>query len=265
MCAVSYLNTVPLVWGMLEGPEKDLFDLTFAVPSECAAQVRSGKADIGIVPVAALLEQQLEIFRGTGIACRGPVRSILLISTKPFSGIEVLAVDSGSRTSVMLSRIILAAHGANPDLIVMDPQLNEMLEAADAALLIGDAALGQDPDALRARGLYVADLGEEWVRITGLPMVFAVWAGRKEVHTAEAERAFIDSCRFGLDRIDEIASAEHVRRGVSAELAREYLTEHIVFELGEAEYRGLDRFLAEAAALPPANYIQPAVAAMEKS
>jgi chorismate dehydratase len=262
---VSYLNTVPLVWGMLHGLQRGVFDLTFEVPSVCAAKVRDGQADIGIVPVATLLDQKLEIFRGTGIACHGPVRTILLISKKPFANVEVLAVDSGSRTSVMLSRIILREiHGAEPALISMQPQLRPMLEAADAALIIGDAALLLDPAELRERGLYVADLGADWTRMTGLPMVFAVWAGVKEVHTSANEAAFVESLQFGLQHIDDIVAGEHEMRGVSARLARQYLTEHIVFELGDTEYRGMEAFLQAAAALPAAQYLQPAVVASEK-
>ncbi len=88
MCAVSYLNTVPLVWGMLHGEQREIFDLEFALPSECADRLRDGRADIGLPPVAALLDQDLAIFRGAGIASRGAVRTILLISRKPFDRIE---------------------------------------------------------------------------------------------------------------------------------------------------------------------------------
>ncbi len=264
MCAVSYFNTVPLVWGMLHGPQRGVFDLQFAVPSACAARVRDGRADIGIVPIATLLEQDLTIFRGTGIACRGPVRTILLISKRPFAGIEVLAVDSGSRTSVMLSRIILrSAHQANPALVTMEPRLKTMLEVADAALIIGDAALLLEPDELRAQGLYVADLGIEWTRLAGLPMVFAVWAGRSAVYSIANEAAFIGSCQYGLAHLDQIVQLEHLRRGITAQLAREYLTDNLVLELGENEYCGMDAFLKAAADLPPANYIQLAQTASE--
>jgi predicted solute-binding protein len=249
---------------MLHGPQCGIFDVSFAVPSVCAAQLRSGEVDIGIVPVAALLEQQLEIFRGTGIACRGPVRTILLISRMPYSDIEVLATDSGSRTSVLLSRIILeTAYGAKPALTTMPPALGPMLNAADAALIIGDAALLLDPDELRARGLNVLDLGDEWVRLYGLPMVFAVWAGRREAHTCEFERAFVDSCRFGLEHLDEIAEHEHHRRGISAAFVRQYLTEHVVLELGETEYRGMKAFMDTAAALEPAPVIHTAAVTTE--
>jgi predicted solute-binding protein len=236
---------------MLEGPQRDLFDLSFAVPSACAEQLHDGRADIGIVPVAALLEQRLTIFRGTGIACRGAVRTILLISKKPFAEIRVLAVDSGSRTSVLLSRIVLGRlHGATPSLIAMPPELPLMLAVADAALVIGDAALLLDPEELRLRDLFVADLGEEWLTVTGLPMVFALWAGRAEVHNPANEAAFVDSCRYGLSHIDDIVASEHQRRGVSAELVRDYLTRNIVFEIGDEETRGLQMFLEAAAALP---------------
>lgn len=250
---------------MLHGPQRGVFNLQFAVPSACAEQVRNGESDIGIVPIATLLEQDLTIFRGTGIACRGSVRTILLISKIPFAGIDALAVDSGSRTSVLLSRIVLrSAHRANPSLITMEPRLRPMLEAADAALIIGDAALLLEPDQLRSQGLYVADLGAEWTRLAGLPMVFAVWAGRAEVYSASNEAAFLDSCHFGLDHIDDIVRLEHSRRGITPQLARQYLSDNLVLELGENEYRGMDTFLQAAAELPPVQYIQLAETASEK-
>ncbi len=251
---------------MLEGPQRNAFDLSFEVPSVCADLVVKGDADIGIIPVATLLLSDLAIFRGTGIACRGEVRTILLISRKPFSEIEVLAVDSGSRTSVMLSRIVLRRRfGAAPALITMDPDLDEMLASADAALVIGDAALVLEPDQLRTQGLYVADLGAEWVALSGLPMVFAVWAGRQEIHSVEIEQVFLDSCRFGLQRIDEIAEREWRERGVSRQLARDYLKHNIVFELGDDEYRGMEAFLHAAAELPPAQYIETAATSVTEN
>src|SRR5438552_10889942 len=143
---VSYLNTVSLVWGMLHGDQRDLFDLSFAIPSECADRLADGRADIGIVPSVELNRQKLAIIRGTGIACRGPVRSILLISKVPFGEIRTLATDSSSRTSVALSRIVLARkYGVEPRLSSQRPHLAEMLEHCDAALIIGDAALVLNP------------------------------------------------------------------------------------------------------------------------
>jgi len=159
VCAVSYLNTSPLVWGMLHGDQRGAFDLTFRVPSECASAVASGEADIGIIPAIELNRHDYGRIRGLGIASRGPVRSILLVSSKPFGEIETLAGDTSSRTSVALARVILARrYGAQPRLIARPPDLVRMLEDADAGLIIGDPALHLDPAAL---GDYVLDLGAE--------------------------------------------------------------------------------------------------------
>jgi chorismate dehydratase len=229
---------------MLHGPQRGFFDLEFQIPSVCADHVAAGRADIGIIPSFELTRQDLAIVPGTGIACHGPVRSILLVSKVPAGEIQRLAVDSSSRTSVELARVLLAQnYGARPALIAHPPDLEAMLRLADAALVIGDPALQLDPAALPYE---VHDLGGEWVESTGLPMVFAVWAGREETITAETIEAFQESCRYGRERIEEIVAAEAPRRGFAPELVREYLTRHIVHELGERDYEGLDRFLREA-------------------
>lgn len=250
MCAVSYLNTVPLVWGLLHSSDQALrsvFDVRFALPSICADQLRSGEADIGIVPVIEMARQGLDYFRGVGIACHGPVRTILLISKVPFEKIRTLATDAGSRSSVMLSRVILAEkYGAAPKLISRPPDLPSMLAEADAALIIGDAALQLDPEKLPFETL---DLGQVWNEMTGLPMVFAVWSGRKEVMQPRFEQAFLDSCRYGLDHMDDIVAAEAPSRGFAPELVRTYLTKHIVFELGPRDLEGLQLYLKHALAL----------------
>ena len=109
--------------------------------------------------------------------CHGPVRSILLISKVPFQQIRTLSADSSSRTSVMLSRIVLARkYGAFPEIRTHRPDLAEMLDFDDACLIIGDPALVLDPATLP---FHVLDLGAEWTEMTDLPMVFAVWAERR--------------------------------------------------------------------------------------
>lgn len=246
VCAVSFLNTVPLVWGMLHGEQQGLFDLSFCLPSECAERLADGRADVGIVPVMEMARQGLDIVPGTGIACRGPVRSILLISKVPFERVRTLAADSSSRTSVELARIILARRfGAAPVLTRHAPDWQSMLAAHDACLVIGDPALRIDPAQLPYACL---DLGAEWLSLTGLPMVFAVWAGRgaRQVRAGDFEASY----RFGAARIGEIAAAEHARRAISRELAYSYLTENIKFIIGPEESAGLQRFLEFAAALP---------------
>jgi predicted solute-binding protein len=231
---------------MLHGAQRGLFDLDFQIPAACSDQLASGAADIGIVPSFELTRLDLETLPGTGIACHGPVRSILLVSKVPARKIRRLAVDSSSRTSVQLARVLLAQrYGAKPEPLSHAPDLEAMLQIADAALVIGDPALHIDPARLSYE---VHDLGGEWVEETGLPMVFAVWAGRKGVVTPEVVEAFQESCRYGRERIEEIVSTEAPRRGLARELVREYLGRHIVHELGPKDYEGLRLFLSWARA-----------------
>lgn len=231
---------------MVHGEQQGQFDLTFGLPAECADRLASGNADIGLVPSIELTRQKLAIIRGAGIACSGPVRSILLVSKVPFGRIQTLAADSSSRTSVMLARIILAkSHGSEPDIVSAPPDLPSMLENSDACLIIGDPALLLDEANLP---FYVLDLGAEWTDMTELPMVFAVWAARAELPTQDPA-PFLGSLAYGMNRIDEMVKLESVKRSVSPELARHYLKKNIVFHLGQAEYQGLDLFLQYAGQL----------------
>jgi predicted solute-binding protein len=226
---------------MLHGSQQGLFDLLFRVPSECADLVASGAADIGIIPAFELTRQNLAVVPGVGIASRGAVRSILLISKCPAAEIRTLAGDTSSRTSVALARIVLARKfGGSPRVLPAAPDLDSMLAGADAALIIGDPALRLDPEALP---YHVYDLGREWTEWTGLPMVFAVWAGRAEVIVTDVIAAFQESSTYGQARIEEIVRAESAARGFAPELVRRYLTRHIVSEVGERERAGMDLFL----------------------
>jgi predicted solute-binding protein len=120
-----------------------------------------------------------------------------------------------------------------------------MLSRCDAALVIGDPALAIDPLHVPYR---VLDLGDEWTSMTGLPMVFAVWAARPDA-PGQDSKPFSDSLSFGLEHLEQIVREYHSKVGISVDLARKYLTEHIVFELGGREYEGLERFLQYAAEL----------------
>jgi len=226
---------------MLHGHQQGLFDLDFRIPAGCADQVASGAADIGIIPSFELTRQDLEIVRGAGIACHSAVRSILLISAKPAAQIRTLAADSSSRTSVQLARVILSRKfGATPEVFPHAPDAEAMLRHADAALIIGDPALRLDPSRLPYHSY---DLGAEWIEMTGLPMVFAVWAGHRAVVTPEVADAFRASCRYGCEHMEEIVALEAARREFSPDVVREYLTRHIVHELDDRDYQGMELFL----------------------
>ncbi len=269
--AVSFLNTAPLVWGLLHGPQKGRLDVRFVVPSECADDLREDRADIGLVPIIELARQpELSVIPGGLIGCRGPVRSILLISKLPAAEIRTLAADTSSRTSVVLTELVLRSKGVH-ELAVRPhaPDLDGMLSEADAALVIGDPALRIDPTMSTWKGqpVEVHDIGAAWVEMTGLPMVFAVWAGKEPLDPTTAE-VFERSKAYGLDRIDDIVAAESANRGFAPAHVREYVTGHISYEFGSRERQAIDLYLdmAAQAGLAPqakARYVESAFAAAQ--
>ena len=256
--AVSFLNTSPLVWGLLHGPQKGRMDLRFVVPSECADDLREGRADIGLVPIIELARQpDLAVIPGSAIVCQGAVRSILLVSTCPLAEIRSLAADTSSRTSVVLTQLVLGYQGVqSPAVTPHQPDLDAMLRKADAALIIGDPALRIDPEMSlwQGRPVFVYDIGEQWVQMTGLPMVFAVWAAKERVDPSAAG-VFEESKRYGLSRTEEIVRLESAARGFDPDLVRAYITGHISYELGPRERLAIDRYLqlAEDAGHAPKN------------
>lgn len=226
---------------MLHGPQRNEVDLSFSVPSDCARDAGRGEVDIGLVPVAEIARREMETVPGVGISCRGAVRSILLLSRVPWKQIKSLATDASSRTSVELARVILRErYGVEPRMTQQQPVLEEMLAHSDAALIIGDSALRVEPEASSYEWL---DLGAEWFEMTGLPFVFAAWAGKPGLAIDRLTTITMDSYSFGKAHIEEIVDGQHGRRGISKELAHRYLTQHIRFVTGRAEQQGLEAFL----------------------
>ncbi len=251
VCAVSYLNTVPLVWGFLHGQQKDLVDLSFRLPADCADLMRSGQADVGLAPSIELAAQnELVVIPGCSISSRGPVGSILLVAHKPIEELESIAADTSSRSSVALVQIVLARkYHRSVKIRPYPPRVHEMLDIADAALVIGDPALRFEAEHARTEDsrLWTYDLGAEWAALTRLPMVYAVWAVRRPVADLGLAAIFQASAQFGLAHIDQIAAATAPERGITVERARRYMSQNIRYDWGEPEARGLSLFLEYAA------------------
>jgi chorismate dehydratase len=261
--AISYLNTAPLMWDFEHGHLGQHFDVSYTVPSLCAQAVAEGTADIGIIPAIAYQTiPDLVIIPDIAIAARGPVRSILLVSKVPAEKIKTVAVDTSSRTSVVLLQILFRngwldqshperSEGAwrpakssspQPLLVPMQPQLDQMLASSDAALLIGDPALTVD----RAK-YHTVDLAEAWFRATGKPFVFAFWAVRRAAiaeypDPARLSALFQQSRNHGLAHINDIAREWAARVGISEGDVRDYLSRNIDFTFGESNQAGLDLF-----------------------
>jgi chorismate dehydratase len=255
--AISYLNTAPLMWDFEHGPAGADFDISYTVPSACAADLQSGAADIGIIPAAAYTTVHgLAILPGIAIASRRAVRSILLVSKVPVENIQSVALDTSSLTSVALTKVLFAKYW-NGDRVYssMAPDLDDMLRQHDAGLVIGDPALKVD------RSQYFTyDLAEEWVRLTGKPFVFAFWAVRlaalKDSPT-DLAAIFQNSRDHGLapDNLRKIAAEWAPRLGLSEVGVQSYLMENIHYYLDTACIEGLQLFYSyaqECRALPAA-------------
>jgi chorismate dehydratase len=264
--AISFLNTVPLMWDFEHGTAAAHFDISYTLPSSCAAELAAGTADIGIIPAAAYTQiPDLAILPGVTIAARRPVRSILLVSKVPIEKIHTIALDTSSMTSVALTKVLFERWlGTGRVFTPMAPDLDAMLRDHDAGLVIGDTALQVD----RTRYLTL-DLAEEWIRFTGKPFVFAFWAVRRAtLANAPSDLAaiFQSSRDHGTEpaNIDSIARDWSKHLGITEGDVRAYLTENIHYHLDRGCLEGLQlfyRYAAECGALPPAPPLKFAEAA----
>jgi predicted solute-binding protein len=238
---VSYLNAAPPVHGLDGDPA---FRVEREVPSRVARRLHAGDVDLGLVPSIEYAFGDYAIVPGVAIGSRGKVRSVLLFHHGPLERVRRVALDTSSRTSAALVKVLLPDRlGRNPQYVPMAPSLVDMLAVADAALLIGDPALDHETDAPSL------DLGEEWTRLTGLPFVYAFWAGRPAaVGPARVER-LQSALSAGLGALPEIASRHAGGDPARAAKYEAYLRENIVYRLDEEEQAGLREFYRRAHAL----------------
>ncbi len=249
--AVSYLNVRPLVFGL---DRRDDVSLRFDVPSECARLLDAGEIDLGMVPSITYLDRPGDrIIPGVCIGSDGPVASVALYTTKPIAEVRSIALDTSSRTSAMLTRILCARRfDIAPSFVPHAPDLGAMLAAADAALLIGDPALFANHAALGATKI---DLGEAWSTMTGLPFVWAFWSGPETsgVNSINSRRSAVDllndAAREGSAHLDAIADRYCADRPERQPSARRYLRENLRFALDDRAAEGLRTYYREAAAL----------------
>ncbi|HSY25431.1 MAG TPA: cyclic dehypoxanthinyl futalosine synthase [Polyangiaceae bacterium] len=245
VAAVGYLNARPLYEGLRARASEGALRLDCAVPSEVARQVAEDEADIALMPVAAAATiGDLRMVRGMAIGARGPVRSVVIAAEQPIETLEELAVDLSSRTSVVLTRLVLRHRfGREPRLVGQGPrEAIAGVAGKRGAMVIGDSALE-----IEGRFPHVVDLGLAWREWTDLPFVFAAWCGRKGALSAEDERLLEEAKAEGLARRGAIADEHAGRTGLSPASLRRYLEDAVRYDFGDEERRGLERFYDEAA------------------
>lgn len=279
---VEFLNTAPLVWGFTDGPLAGKYDLSFTLPSQCSEALRRGGADIAIIP--AIEYQRMEnviALPGMSVAAKGEVRSILLVAKRPIEKVKRIALDTSSRSSAALVRLLAAEHWKiHPEFVDAAPDPSEMLKQADAALVIGDPALrialkmdslagkapsGEecckgDPEAMPVPGfetLFVYDVAYQWQEMTGKPCVLAIWTARHDAVSPEVLADFEASKEYGLGRLREIAEGASLKLDLPVRPLERYLSENIHFGLEEEYLAGLQLYYEKAAAAGLIRRVRP--------
>jgi len=266
VAAIDFLNPAPLMWEFEHLPASvelaGRYTLNYMLPSECAASLLDGSADLGLIPIAALTPE-LAIVPGSAIASLDRVRSIQLIvkGARPLEEVRSVAADTASRSSLAYAHILFTKFlGTQPRFLPARADPGAMLVAADAALLIGDPALlaleAREAIERQAGPCQWFDLAHEWHLRTGLPWVAAVWAARPEAIPDPARLIEdLDRSRIaGLAHIDDLVAEWTPRIAIPPATIREYLTHNIHYTLDPACLEALTLFRRHAdeiGLLPP--------------
>ncbi|MET9665198.1 menaquinone biosynthesis protein [Streptomyces sp. NPDC006475] len=249
---IQFLNCLPLYWGLARtGTLLDL-ELSKDTPEKLSEQLVRGDLDIAPVTLVEFLRNadRLVAFPDLAVGCDGPVMSCVIVSQVPLeklSGARV-ALGSTSRTSVRLAQLLLAEqYQVTPDYYTCPPDLGQMMLEAEAAVLIGDAALRASLHDAPRLGLQVHDLGLMWKEWTGLPFVFAVWAARKDYLAREPEmvhevhEAFLASRDLSLQEVAKVSEQAARWETFDAELLERYFRT-LDFRFGPDQLAGVREF-----------------------
>ena len=244
--AVVYLNARPLTWALDASPER--WHVRYDVPSVCAELLHGGGVDLGLIPSIEYLQRpDYRFVPGVGIGSRGEIATVALYTRKAIGDVQTLALDTSSRTSVALTRVLCAKRfGISPRFVPHGPDLAAMTKACDAGLLIGDPAFDADHASL---GLRKIDLGAEWTAMTGLPFIYAAWTGRPGAVSAADVDGLQSAQAEGVAATGAIAVEYGRGNAQVAERAARYLRDNVKYGLGAEEAAGLQLFLDYAAEL----------------
>lgn len=237
--AVSYLNTKPLLYGLLNSPIANDIRLELNIPSVCAQKLRDGEADLALVPVAIIPEiKQPQIVSDYCIGTVGAVKTVCLYSDCPIEEAKAVYLDHHSRTSVALTKLLLRDYwGVHPRLIPAQEGYIKRIGGKVAGLVIGDRTIG-----LERQFRYTYDLGEVWMAHTGLPFVFAAWVSNRPLPDPFV-RAFNQALGQGVAQIPQLM---YLLPSPDPSFDLEgYFTRNISYELDAGKRKAMELFLEE--------------------
>lgn len=237
--AVSYLNTKPLLYGIFHTGLDSQLQISLDIPSVCAEKLRTGEADLGLIPVGALPQlEQYQIVSDYCIGAVGAVKTVCLYSDVPIKQLTHVYLDFHSRSSVRLAQILLQEFWQHEVVFLpTDSATPALISGTHGAVLIGDKTFG-----LAEKYAYTYDLAEAWFEHTKLPFVFAVWVVTKPV-SPEFITRFNDAMRIGLAHIPQLCQ---LIPSPDAQFSLEdYYTKYISYELDAAKRQALALFLSK--------------------
>jgi len=236
--SVSYLNARPLLWGLELAPD---IRLMLDVPSRLLSGMRENRFDIALLPVIDYQRmKELRLVPSGGIGCDGPTLTVRIFSRKPIERIKTLSCDRDSHSSVALARIILAErYGARPQFVDLTGESSQ----DDARLLIGDKVVTAEQGGFP----YQFDLGQEWKTLTGLPFVFAAWMAPASTDLGDLPQRLNEARLQGVAHAREIVERDARAGGWPTELALQYLTVNLQYEIGPRQIEAIQLFYQLAA------------------
>lgn len=239
LAAVSYLNTIPFIFGIKQSKELlKSIDLRLEFPSKCADLLKSGEVDLGLVPVAEILNiPNAQIIGDYCIGAEGKVNTVMLYSHCPIQEIKTIALDYQSRTSAMLTRVLVSEFWKiDVDFKQTSEGYIDAIKGANAGLVIGDRAFD-----LNGKFPYQYDLSEEWYKFTGLPFVFACWVANKPLSDAFMSE-FNSATAYGVQ--NKTLAIERFRKEEYNIIdLKRYLNEDISYDLDPLKRKALKKFL----------------------
>lgn len=241
--AVSYLNSRPLIYGLDSAPD---VQLSLDVPARLLDGLRSGQYDVALLPIIDYQRMEgLVLVPAGGIGCDGATLTVQLFARRPIEQTSALACDPESHTSVALVQIILAERfGIEPRCIDLGQATSDPTEAR---LLIGDKVVCEQPAGFDHR----LDLGSAWKELTGRPFVFAAWVARREFANSGAAGELMRRLRSareqGLAAVKQIVRDVALPLGWPEQLAQEYLTQNLKYDIGPEQLDAIGHFFELAA------------------
>ncbi len=249
---IQFLNCIPIYWGLVRSGALLDLDLVKDTPEKLSEQLVAGDLDIGPISLVEFLRHadDLVVLPDIAVGSDGPVMSCNLVSQMPFGelGGARVALGSTSRTTVQLAQMVLReVYGVQPSYYSCPPDLALMMQEASAGVLIGDAALRATLHDVPRLGLQLLDLGSAWKDWTGLPMVFAVWAVRRDFLerepelTREVHAAFLRSRDLAIEEVGKVAEQTARWEAFDSAALEKYFTT-LDFSLGRRQLDGVREF-----------------------